>query len=112
MNSIAACRACLATLPPAVSGARGHPATFRAACECVRFGLNDRDAMRLLVEWNGTHCKPTWTEKELAHKLADARRDSGGQVRAVRQPRPAVRLVWKIERKTPESAAPISAAEK
>ncbi len=102
MNALTACRAYLAKVPPAVSGAGGHPATFRAACECVRFGLSDADAMAVLREWNGTHCQPLWAEKELAHKLEDARRKAGGQLRAVRQPRSAaVRVVWKIEPKTP-----------
>jgi hypothetical protein len=89
----------LAKLPPAVSGAGGHPATFRAACECVRFGLSDGDALALLREWNGTHCHPPWTEKELTHKLNDARRVAAGGVRAAIQRQPTVRVVWKIERK-------------
>jgi hypothetical protein len=99
MNALAACRAYLAKLPPAVSGAGGHPATFRAACECVRFGLSDADALALLREWNATHCQPPWTEKELMHKLNDARRVAAGRVRAVIQRPPAVRVVWKVERK-------------
>ena len=99
MNSLAACRAYLAKLPPAVSGAGGHTATFRAACECVRFGLSDGEALALLRGWNGTHCRPAWTEKELAHKLKDARRVAAGERRNVIQPRPAVRVIWKIERK-------------
>ena len=113
MNSnLAACQAYLAKLPPAISGQGGHPATFRAACECVRFGLGDGDAMRLLEDWNRSHCQPTWTEKELRHKLADARRKAGGQVRAVRQPAPAVRVIWKITRKTPaEPVKPTPAPE-
>jgi hypothetical protein len=77
-----------------------------AACCLVRFGLADGDAMILLRQWNGTHCQPPWTEKELAHKLADARRGAGYEVRAF-TPKPAVRVVWKIERNTPNSAAPI-----
>lgn len=105
MNSLEACQAYLAKLPPAISGQGGHAATFRAACECVRFGLSDGDALRLLEDWNRTHCQPPWTEKELAHKLADARRRAGGQVRAVRQYKPAVRVIWKIERKTPAPPA-------
>src|SRR5687767_10842547 len=101
MSAIAACRAYLAKLPPAVSGAGGHPATFRAACECVRFGLSDGDAMALLREWNGTHCQPPWTQKELSHKLDGARRSAVSEQHRVIQPTPAVRVVWKIERKTP-----------
>ena len=99
MNSLTSCLAYLSKLPSAVSGAGGHPSTFRAACECVRFGLSDADALTLLREWNGTHCRPPWTEKELAHKLADARRTAGGNARTFRKPAQAVRVVWKIERK-------------
>ena len=83
---------------PAISGAGGHAATFAAACWTVRFGLSDPDALALLAEYN-RRCQPPWTEKELAHKLHDARRVAGGEVRTLRQPKPAVRLVWKLERK-------------
>lgn len=112
VNTFDACRAYLAKVPPAISGQGGHPATFRAACECVRFGLGDSDAMTLLREYNRT-CSPPWSESELAHKLADARRKAGGQLRAVRQPRPAVRVVWKIARKAalpPPAHEPAKAA--
>lgn len=112
MNAFDAARAHLATLPFAISGAGGHAATLRAACECVRFGLSDGDASALLREWNGTHCQPPWSEKELAHKLADARRKAGGQVRSFRQAPPAVRTVWKIQRKAavePSVQAPVQA---
>ena len=111
MNSaFDACRAYLAQLPNAISGAGGHASTFRAACECVRFGLGDGDAMTLLREWNRTHCQPAWTEAELTHKLSDARREAGGRVRSFRQPAPAVRVVWKIERKT-AVPVPVEAVE-
>lgn len=97
-------RAYLDKLPPAISGAGGHDATFRAACWLVRFGLADGDAMSLLEHWNGTHCQPPWTEKELRHKLKDARRVAGYEVRSVTS-RPTVRLVWKVEpRRRPEAA--------
>jgi hypothetical protein len=105
-NTFEAAIAYLAKLPPAISGAGGHDATFRAACSLVRFGLTDGDAMALLRQWNSTHCQPIWTEKELKHKLADARRAAGYEVRAVTS-KPAVRVVWKIERKQPNSAPPI-----
>jgi hypothetical protein len=106
MNPLDAARAYLAKLPSAVSGAGGHDATFRAACCLVRFGLADGDAMTLLREWNVTHCRPPWTEKELIHKLKDARRGAGCEVRAS-MTKPAVRVIWKIGRNTLESAAPI-----
>lgn len=88
----------LAKLPPAISGSHGHDATFRAACLLVSFGLGDYDAMALLREWNGTHCQPPWREKELAHKLADARKVAGC-TRARFTPKPAVRVTWTIKRR-------------
>ena len=103
MNAFDAARTYLSTLPPAISGAGGHPATFRAACAIVRFGLGDSDALALLGEFN-RRCQPPWSEKELAHKLADARREAGGQARSFRQAPPAIRTVWKIRRKTPVQA--------
>ena len=87
----------LAKLPAAVSGAGGHNATLTAACWCVRFGLDDTDALALLAEFN-QRCQPPWTEKELAHKLTAARRKATPQARA--------RLVWKLERKTPQACPP------
>jgi hypothetical protein len=67
-------RAYLAKLPPAIAGSGGHAVTFKAACVAVKFGLNESDSWELLCEWNATHCQPHWTENELRHKLADARR--------------------------------------
>ena len=74
MNAIDRARTYLAKLPPAIAGSGGHAATFKAACVAVEFGLSESDAWNLLCEWNATHCQPQWTEKELRHKLADARR--------------------------------------
>src|SRR4051794_34606203 len=99
MTALDAARAYLTKLPPAISGAGGHGATFRAACCLVRFGLSDEAALSLLREWNQTHCQPRWTEKELVHKLTDARRRVGYPVQAL-PCKPAVRVVWKIERKS------------
>ncbi|HEV7924504.1 MAG TPA: hypothetical protein VGR14_04070 [Verrucomicrobiae bacterium] len=96
-NTFEAARAYLSKLPPAISGAGGHDATFRAACSLIRFGLADGDAMALLRQWNGTHCQPPWTEKELIHKLRDARRLAGRKARTITT-KPAVRVVWKIGR--------------
>jgi hypothetical protein len=88
-------RTYLANLPPAISGQGGHNATFRAACWLVRFGLSDADALVLFREFN-QRCQPPWTEKDLAHKLRDARRVVARSV--PRQPRaiPPVRVVWQL----------------
>jgi hypothetical protein len=109
-NALDLARARLSGLPPAISGQSGHRATFRAACECVRFGLGDGDALALLGEFN-RRCSPPWSQKELAHKLADARKAAGGQVRAFARPSPTVRVVWKAMPRRPavaivEPAAP------
>jgi hypothetical protein len=100
-------RAYLDKLPPAISGAGGHAATFAAACWTVRLGLSDIDALALLLEYN-RRCQPPWKETELAHKLRDARSKAGGQVRTFAKPKPAVRLVWKLERKAARAAEPLT----
>ncbi len=86
----------LAQLPPAVSGCRGHDTTFMAACWLVRFGLGDADAMALLRDFN-ERCQPPWTEKELAHKLDDARKIVGPTLPRPLGAAPAVRETWSLE---------------
>lgn len=86
----------LAQLPPAVSGCRGHDTTFMAACWLVRFGLGDRDAMALLREFN-ERCQPPWTDKELAHKLTDARKIVGPTLPRPAGTAPAIREDWSLE---------------
>ena len=97
-TALESARAYLDKLPAAVSGTGGHKATLTAACWCVRFGLSDTDAMALLREYSA-RCTPPWTEKELAHKLAAAHRKTTTQARALQLTAPAVRLVWKVERR-------------
>lgn len=72
-DRISGARAYLAKLPSAVSGAGGHPATYRAASILANgFDLPWNDAWELLQEWNKSHCSPPWSEKDLRHKLNDA----------------------------------------
>lgn len=67
----------LATLPPAVSGSKGHDTTFRAACVLVLgFGLSEQEAMGLLREYNQA-CQPPWSDRELAHKIESAGKQPG-----------------------------------
>ena len=61
----------LETLPPAISGAGGHKATYHAACECVRFALDDADAWQAMCWYNEHKCQPPWSEKDLRHKLSE-----------------------------------------
>lgn len=79
----------LATMPPAVSGSRGHDVTFRTACVLVQGFLLDRgDALGLLAEWN-QGCQPPWSERELDHKIDSAMKAQGerGYLRDVPQQR-------------------------
>ncbi len=64
----------IAQMPPAISGSGGHAATFAVARRLVAdFGLDDADAWDLLCEHN-SRCVPPWSERELRHKLASARK--------------------------------------
>ena len=66
-----------ATLPSAVAGQGGHDDTYRVACVLAwGFGLDDVDAWEILCEYS-QRCEPPWSEKELRHKLDDARKGSG-----------------------------------
>lgn len=67
------CLAYLARLPEAIAGSGGHNATFRAACEVWRFGLDEGQAWEALQWWNAAKCQPAWGEGELRHKLESAR---------------------------------------
>ena len=95
----------LLTLPPAVSGQRGHDTTFHAACVLVKgFGLDRETALGLLREFN-QRCRPPWSEKELRHKVEDADRTPDSRARGylVRKgnranPRRPVRVIWRIDR--------------
>jgi len=72
-DRIKGARAYLAKLPSAISGAGGHPATYRAASILANgFDLPYDEAWNLLNEWNVSHCSPQWSEKDLRHKLNDA----------------------------------------
>ena len=63
----------LQALPPAISGAGGHPATYRAATALVHgFALEPQHALQLLLAHYNPRCEPPWTVKELDHKVQDA----------------------------------------
>jgi hypothetical protein len=79
-------RAYLAKLAPAVEGQGGDKQTFKAACYLViDFGLTPEQALPLLMEWNGTHCKPRWTEADLVHKLREADKRPGERGRLLKR---------------------------
>ncbi|HPV11366.1 MAG TPA: hypothetical protein PKW83_11930 [Verrucomicrobiota bacterium] len=58
--------------PPAISGQRGHDATFHVAAVLWNgFGLGESETMALLSEYN-QRCVPPWSEAELIHKVKSA----------------------------------------
>lgn len=67
-----ACLAYLRKLDDAISGQHGHRATIRAACECIRFGLDLAHVWQAMEWFNANKCRPAWSEKELTHKIAEA----------------------------------------
>ena len=70
-------RACLAAMPPAISGSGGHTALFNAA-EAVAngFDLDEHTAYSLLASEYNPRCQPLWSEQELRHKVTSAMHDS------------------------------------
>jgi hypothetical protein len=67
------CRIYVEKMPAAIQGQNGSAKAFAVACTCFRFGLSEQDAASVLAEYN-QRCQPQWTESELQHKLADAKR--------------------------------------
>jgi len=57
---------------PAIGGQDGHKATFRVAIALVRrFGLNEAEALAVMLDWNRT-CQPPWEETDLRYKIMSA----------------------------------------
>ncbi len=73
-NRVEWCRKYLVKIDDAVSGQGGSNQTLYAACLCFRFALSDTNALATLQWFNETKCKPVWSDKELAHKLADGKK--------------------------------------
>jgi hypothetical protein len=64
-------------MPPAISGAGGHDALWRVACRLVRgFQLDDETAFRILSTKYNPRCSPPWDEKDLRHKINEAKTKS------------------------------------
>ncbi len=74
-NPLDRCWAYVQRMPDAISGRGGHNATFSAACKCFEFGLLDFEAQEVMKKFNAnkTGGEP-WTEAEILHKLAGAKR--------------------------------------
>lgn len=73
-NRAARCTAYLAKCPESVSGQAGHDKAFRAACECWRFGLTEPETWDVMRWFNSVKCEPEWSDRELQHKIDDARK--------------------------------------
>lgn len=64
-------------MPIAVSGENGSAKTFNVACKLIKgFDLSINDALELMKDYS-SRCDPPWSEKELLHKLEDAKRATG-----------------------------------
>jgi len=77
-NIVNRCMKYLARCPDSIEGQDGSGALYRAAMETQRFGLSVGDALAVLERFNGAKCSPPWSEKELRHKLNDARKNCNG----------------------------------
>jgi hypothetical protein len=75
----------LEACPPAVAGQRGHSTAFRVIRSLVwGFDVTADEAISLLGEWNA-RCIPTWSEKELRHKIRESETKSFGKPRGFLQ---------------------------
>jgi len=73
MNLVERARRYISRMEPAIAGSGGHDRTFAVAGVLVHgFAFEQQDALALLREWNGTHCRPPWSERELIHKIDSA----------------------------------------
>jgi hypothetical protein len=63
----------LETIEPAIAGNQGHAKTFAAACRIgPGFNLPPDIALDLLKRHYNPHCRPPWSDAELAHKVDEA----------------------------------------
>ena len=71
---VARARAYVAKMDPAIAGSEGHRALWAVARKLIQdFGLSDADARSIVDEYNA-RCEPPWSEREIEHKLAQARK--------------------------------------
>lgn len=57
----------------AVSGQRGHDATFHVACILAETPeMTEADAIEAMIEWSRTNAHPEWDVKSIIHKVRDA----------------------------------------
>lgn len=66
----------VARIPGGVEGEHGSNPCYRAACALVHeWALTDSDAFDILHEYS-QRCSPPWTEKELWHKIEQAKKET------------------------------------
>jgi hypothetical protein len=75
LSSVERCLRYVDKMPPAISGSGGHAAFFRVACVAVRgFSLPDDAAIEVLRYFSAHRSEPPWSEREIHHKLVQAKR--------------------------------------
>lgn len=76
-NRIDRAKKYVSKMPPAVSGQKGHVATFKAAFAVARgFDLDAATTLGVLRECFNPRCVPPWDDEDLAHKAKQARENS------------------------------------
>ena len=74
MKNYTQARAWIDKQPPAVSGQNGHAQAFHVAAILTHgFDLSDGDSESLFREYSA-RCSPPWSDREIAHKLAEGRK--------------------------------------
>ncbi|MFN6129057.1 MAG: YfjI family protein [Planctomycetota bacterium] len=64
----------LSKMDPSIEGMKGHDKLLVATSAMVRgFDLNDDDAFHLLASEFNQRCVPPWSEREIRHKIREAR---------------------------------------
>ena len=66
---------------PSIAGQHGHDALYAVACALVisfggRDGLSDAEAWELISLYNAQSCQPAWSDRDLARKLDQARKQA------------------------------------
>ena len=102
-------RAYVEKMPAAISGQRGHAATFAVAVALTYgFNLPESDTWPILCDFNA-RCEPPWSEAELRHKLTSAGklsrhpkprghlRGSDNQSKYLPIPEKPKRTVWEVK---------------
>jgi len=89
----------MAATPPAVSGQDGHGSTYALAIALYHgFNLSEAEAWALLMAYN-LKCAPPWPERELRHKMNDAKSKQHSQPRG-----------WLLTDTNPQDLAPRKAS--